>query len=220
MPTAITEKDKAAIEKYFGMPIAQLDEAQFKKLLRELRSKYHPDNFEKFGDETVREMATERFQQIEMLAQKMEAHFAGQSLMASDAAAEPFMHQHAVFAANQLKVEVITTDKDLKYKLFGTMYRWLQFGDSFKIPDTGASIIMDENHQGLQIGYQESIRMYLTFEENDSIEKIVAWLYPRIKSGAKTLLIAGERTEIEPFNILYALRKRAFQRVELPAGGA
>lgn len=220
MPTAITEKDKAAIEKYFGMPIAQLDEAQFKKLLRELRSKYHPDNFEKFGDETVREMATERFQQIEILAKKMEVHFAGQSLMASDAAAEPFMHQHAVFAANQLKVEIITTDKDLKYNLFGTMYRWLQFGDSFKIPDTGASIIMDENHQGLRIGYQESIRLYLTFEENDSIEKIVEWMYPRIKPGAKTLLIAGERTEIEPFNILYALRKRAFQRVELPAGGA
>ncbi|MBK7873871.1 MAG: hypothetical protein IPJ74_26065 [Saprospiraceae bacterium] len=62
--------------------------------------------------------------------------------------------------------------------------------------------------------------MYLTFDENDSIEKIVEWLYPRIQGRAKSLLVAGEKIEIEPFNIFYAIRKRAFQRVELPAGNS
>ncbi len=220
MDNTITEKDKEAIQKYFGVPFEALDKEAFKRILKELRSKYHPDNFEKFEDETVREMATERFQQIEDLAEKIEAHLAGKGMPVAlrPEDNDTFMHDHAIFAANKLKIEVITTDKDLKYRLFGTMYRWLQFGDKFKIPDTGAVIIMDEDHRGSSIGYQESIRMYLTFDENDSIEKIVGWLYPRIKDSTKSLLIAGEKVEVEPYNIFYAIRKKAFLRVELPAG--
>ncbi|MFN7119289.1 MAG: DnaJ family molecular chaperone [Saprospiraceae bacterium] len=214
-----SEKDKAAIEKYFGVRLEDLDLEKLKKLQRELRAKYHPDNFEKFEDETVREMATERFQLIEDLAVKIETYLSGKSANSgfTRADGEDFMNTHAVFSANQLKIEVITTDKDLKYQLFGTSYRWLQFGDKYKIPDTQASIIIDEDHMGRSIGYQESIRMYLTFGENDSIDKMVEWLYPRIKDKAKSLLISGERVEIEPFSIFYAIRKKAFLRVELPA---
>lgn len=214
-----SEKDKAAIEKYFGVRLEELDTEQLKKIHRELRAKYHPDNFEKFEDETVREMATERFQLIEDLAVKIETYLSGKSANAGfskNASGEDFMNAHAVFAANKLKIEVITTDKDLKYHLFGASYRWLQFGDKFKIPDTQASIIIDEDHQGRSIGYQESIRMYLTFDEHEAIEKVVEWLYPRIKDQAKSLLIAGNRVEIEPFNIFYAIRKLAFLRIELP----
>lgn len=214
-----SEKDKAAIEKYFGVRLEELDLEKLKKLQRELRAKYHPDNFEKFEDETVREMATERFQLIEDLSAKLEIYLSGKSANAGFAQkeGEDFMNAHAVFAANKLKIEVITTDKDLKYHLFGASYRWLQFGDKYKIPDTKAFIIIDEDHMGRSIGYQESIRMYLTFDENDSIEKMVEWLYPRIKDKAKSLLISGERIEIEPFSIFYAIRKKAFLRVELPA---
>lgn len=219
IPVMFTEKDKATIEKYFGVRLEELDAAQLKKIHRELRAKFHPDNFEKFEDETVREMATERFQLIEDLVAKLELYLSGKStntgFTRSDG--EDFMNAYAVFAANKLKIEIITTDKDLKYHLFGTSYRWLQFGDKFKIPETQASIIIDEDHMGRSIGYQESIRMYLTFDENESIEKVVDWLYPRIKDQAKTLLIGGDRIEIEPFNIFYAIRKQAFLRVELPA---
>lgn len=215
-----SEKDKIAIEKYFGVRLEALDAEQLKKIHRELRAKYHPDNFEKFEDETVREMATERFQLIEDLAVRIEHYLAGKSSNAgfsNTASGEDFMNAHAVFSANKLKIEVITTDKDLKYHLFGASYRWLQFGDKYKIPDTQASIVIDEDHQGRSIGYQESIRMYLTFGENESIEKVVEWLYPRIKDQTKTLLIAGNRVEVEPFNIFYAIRKLAFIRIELPA---
>jgi hypothetical protein len=214
-----SDKDKATIVKYFGVRLEDLDVEQLKKIHRELRAKYHPDNFEKFADETVREMATERFQTIEDLAGRIETYLTGKSPNAgfTRADGEDFMNAHAVFAANKLKMEVITTDKDLKYQLFGASYRWLQFGDKFKIPDTQASIVMDEDHSGRSIGYQESIRMYLTFGENEPIEKVVDWLYPRIKDRAKSLLIAGNRVEIEPFNIFYAIRKKAFVRVELPA---
>lgn len=221
MIETITEKDKEAIRKYFGMPFDKLDREQFKRILKELRAKYHPDNFAKFGDEAVHEMATERFQLIETLAQKIEAHLSGNAVSAVPQPADDtdiFMHRHAVFAANELKVEVLATDKDLKYRLFGTRYRWLQYGDKFKIPDTGASIIIDENHSGIRVGYQESIRMYLTFEREDSIEKIVEWLYPRIATGAQSLMIAGEKVAIEPHSIFYAIRKRAFLGLELPEG--
>lgn len=220
MPGIISDKERDAIQKYFGVPFEALTAETFKKVLKELRSKYHPDNFEKFADDTVREMATERFQLIEELAGKLEAHFAGKPLSygSSRSDTENFMHDHAVFAANKLKIEVLTTDKDLKYHLFGSKYRWLQFGDKFKIPDTEAFIIIDEDHRGTSIGYQESIRMYLTFDEHVSIDKIVEWLYPRIAAGAKSLLISGEIIPIEPYNIFYAIRKKAFIRIELPAG--
>lgn len=218
---SITETDKEAIRRYFAMPLEELDEETFKRTLKALRAKYHPDNFEKFEDEAVREMATERFQQIEDLARKIEAYLAGNILGTAALSTEPaevFMHRHAVFAAHNLKVEILAADKDLKYHIFGSSYRWLQMGDRFKIPDTGASIIMDENHVGTRIGFHETIRMYLTFRKEDSIEKIVEWLFPYIASGANTLLIEGEKVAISPFNIFYAIRKRTFTGLELDAG--
>jgi hypothetical protein len=222
MKAMLSEQEKEAIQKYFGVPFEELTAEEFKKTLKELRGKYHPDNFEKFADETVREMATERFQIIQTLAEKLEAHFAGKPLSygSSPSERETFMHDHAVFAANKLRIDLLTSDKDLKYHLFGSKYRWLQFGDKFTIPETEASIVIDEDHRGTSIGYQESIRMYLTFDENVSIDKIVEWLYPRIKGSTRSLIIAGEKVEIEPFNIFYAIRKKAFVRVELPAGNA
>lgn len=218
----LTEKDKEAIVKYFGVPVEDLDMEQLRKIHRELRAKFHPDNFEKFEDETVREMATERFQLIENLATQIEQHLSGKTLgfatkSQSDA---PFMQGGALFAIRKLKIELITSDKDLKYHLFGTFYRWLQYGDTFKIPDTKASIVMDEDHQGNRIGFQETIRMYLTFDEQDSIEAIVAWLFPKIQGRASRLLIAGDRVEIDPFELLYAIRKASFLRIEAPQAQA
>lgn len=221
MTPTISEKDKDAIRKYFGMPLEQLEPEAFKASLKALRARYHPDNFEKFEDEAVREMATERFQLIEDLALKIEAHFSGNAISAASLSTEPaevFMHRHAVFAAHNLKMEVLATDKDLKYRLFGSSYRWLQMGDKFKIPGTGAHIIMDEDHIGARVGYQETIRMYLSFNKEDSIEKIVDWLFPRILSGAKSLLVEGEKVGISPYNIFYAIRKRTFTGLELGAG--
>ena len=63
--TAMTEplspSEREEIRKYFGKPVEELSRDEFIQLHRQLRSRYHPDNFEKFADETVREMATERF---------------------------------------------------------------------------------------------------------------------------------------------------------------
>ena len=41
-----TIQEKAEIHKLFGLPLEQLDLETFRKVHRDLRSKYHPDNFE------------------------------------------------------------------------------------------------------------------------------------------------------------------------------
>ena len=67
-----TPDEAQKIRELFGLAPEQLSEEAFRKSLRELRARYHPDNFEKFGDDTVRQLATERFQTIERLAVKIE----------------------------------------------------------------------------------------------------------------------------------------------------
>ena len=216
--TAITfsSKEREEISKLFGVPLEEMDKATFKKLQRELRSKYHPDNFEQFDNEAIKEMATEKFQRIESLSEKIENYLSGSTPtrpIVTQNDRGDYLHPDAVFAGNKIKIEILTADKDLKYHLFGTQYRWLEFGDSFRIPNTKASITIDEGHRGRRVGFQESIRMYLTFDEHDSIEEIVAWLYGKIAGRINTLLVAGETVVVEGDAIIVALKKETYLRI-------
>lgn len=197
----ISTREKEDIQKYFGKQLEELTVEEFRGLIKELRLKYHPDNFEKFGDHTVQEMATERFQQIEALISKLEAWFSGGSLAP---------HSHTFYAFDGMKIEVVTSDKDLKYHLFGTFYRWLRMGEKFKIPGSAnAFIIMDEDHRGVRIGFNETIRMYLTFGREDAIETIVDWLYQHIRGRASYLIIHGAKIEVDATAMLMAVRRPA-----------
>ena len=215
---AWTEADKEAIQKYYGCSLDQLSPEVFHQTRKKLLAKYHPDNFEKFEDETIREMATERFQVLEQLNRKIEAHCAG-SLQRQPGPERAF-HPDAQYAFDKLKIELITSDKDLKYHLFGTFYRWLVYGDQFKIPDTKASIIIDEDHQGSRIGYRETIRMYLTFDTNDPVEKIAAWLYGKIAGRASSLLIHGDVVPVEHEAILRSIKQTTFLQIGPGAGNS
>jgi hypothetical protein len=206
-----TEADKTAIQKYYGQSLEELRPEEFNKIRKQLLAKYHPDNFEKFDDETIREMATERFQMIEQLNQKIEWHFSGKLSAAS--AKDRAFHPNAQFAFDKLKIEVITSDKDLKYHLFGTFYRWLVYGDKFKIPNTKASIIIDEDHQGNSIGYRETIRMYLTFDTTDPVETIVEWLFEKINGRAGSLIIHGDVVDVSYDAILRAVKQTTFLQI-------
>ncbi|MCB0542116.1 MAG: hypothetical protein H6575_08195 [Lewinellaceae bacterium] len=212
--TPFSEQELAEFREYFGAAPGEMDGETFKAKLRQLRAKYHPDNFEKFGDDTVRQLATERFQRIERLAEKMEAWRSGK-LPAGDASAQkstdPVFDPRARFAYDQMKIEIRTGDKDLKYHLFGTFYRWLTMGDRFRIPESKAYLIADEEHAGRSIGYMESIRVYLTFTEEDPTETIAGWLAEKLAGRADTLLIEGERIPIDYDSILLAIKKRSFK---------
>lgn len=215
---AITVTEKEEIQKLFGLSLEEIDEPTLKKLKKELRAKYHPDNFEKFDDEVVKQMATERFQKIEDLSEKI-AHQLSKGLLIRDGntdgekAQEAYMNEEAKFSGSKLKIEVITTDKDLKYQLFGTKYRWLVLGDSFKIPNSGGTIIVDEDHKGRKIGFVETIRMYLTFGETDGIENIAQWLFVNIKERAKSLIIGGQTVPVHQEAIEVAIKQKTFLRI-------
>ncbi|HRI61314.1 MAG TPA: hypothetical protein PK228_16355 [Saprospiraceae bacterium] len=217
-----TEQEQQDIRELFGALPEHLDAESFKKTLRELRAKYHPDNFEKFGDDIVRQLATERFQRIERLAEKIEGWWnaktqaiqPGPSASGSD---QRLFDPRARFAYREMKIEIRTGDKDLKYHLFGTFYRWLTLGDRFKIPDSQAFLIADEEHLGRRIGFVESIRVYLTFEETDSVELITRWLFDKIAGRADALLIEGELVPIEYEAILFAIKRRSFKMLAAEA---
>ncbi|MEZ4952969.1 MAG: J domain-containing protein [Saprospiraceae bacterium] len=217
MPTTtFSPKERDEIRKLFGVPLEEMDTESFKKLHKELRAKYHPDNFEQFGNDAIKEMATEKFQLIESLSEKIGNYLGGNPLKSpvmQQSEKGDYFHPDALFAGKKIKIEILTADKDLKYHLFGTHYRWLEFGDSFKIPNTKASITIDEDHRGRRVGFQESIRMYLTFDENDSIEEIVAWLFGKIEGSINTLLVAGETVLVEVEAIEIAIKKETYLRI-------
>lgn len=214
--TSFSTKEKDEIRKLFGVPLEEMDAESFRKLHKELRAKYHPDNFEQFGNEAIKEMATEKFQQIESLSEKIGNYLDGNPVRSPVLQQEEkgdYLHPDALFAGKKIKIEILTSDKDLKYHLFGTHYRWLEFGDSFRIPNTNASITIDEDHRGRRVGFQESIRMYLTFDENDSIEEMVAWLFGKIEGSINTLLVAGETVLVEVEAIEIAIKKETYLRL-------
>jgi hypothetical protein len=215
MSSPFTQKEKEEIRKIFGQSLEDLTAEDFRKVLKDLRLKYHPGNFEKCEDETVKKMATERFQNIEALAGKTEEHFTSTRLavIPEDMNGGCYTAKGAVFAAKRMRIEIMTSGKDLKYRLFGTYYRWLELGDSYKIPGTHASIVTDENYAGRKIGFQESVKMYLTFDENESIENIAGWLFSRIEHQTNTLLISGNLTKVELQQIITAIKKESFLRI-------
>ncbi len=226
--TSFSEQDIHDIRDLFGATPDQLDAEAFRAKLRELRAKYHPDNFEKFDDAVVRQLATERFQRIERLAEKLEQQGFGKSspssssgaIVGSDAKSNDltWAHPSAQFAYQAMKIEIRTSDKDLKYHLFGTFYRWLTLGERFKIPGAqGAYLIADEGHTGRNIGYTESIRVYLTFEENDPVETIIGWLYEKIAGRADMLLIEGDIIPIDYAAMLKTVKVRSLKALTATA---
>ena len=75
------------------------------------------------------------------------------------------------------------------------------------------NIVIDEGHRGRRVGFQESIRMYLTFDEDDSIEEIVDWLFTKIEDKINTLLVAGETVLVNENDILIAIKKETYLRI-------
>lgn len=208
-----TEKEKEKIIEYFGKKIEELSLEEFDKKHRELRAKYHPDKFEKYSDDIIRELAIEKFKEIDQLAEKIK------SILQSDEKPQSFAPEdsfgnNAVFAYNNLKIEIFTKEKDLKYYLFGTYYRWLERGDKYTIEGTKASIIIDENHAHHRIGFIEGIKMYLTFSETDSLEHIFQWLYDKIAGNALYLIIEGTKVSVDYNEMLFAVKKKTVRYLE------
>ena len=218
MDITITASDKQHIQKYFGSSLEELTFTDFQQKHKQLRVKYHPDNFAKFDDETIHEMATERFQLIEELAEKLKAFFEEKQKVTvaekeSEIVATTVQNRYAY---DDLKFEIITRNKDLKYHLFGKFYRRLSWGERYQIPNTGASLIMDNNHVGNAIGFNETIVFYLSFAASESVHDIAEWLYKNIVGQATSLLISKEWTPIDLLAIRRAIERKTI--LEITAG--
>ncbi|MEM1001010.1 MAG: hypothetical protein AAGN35_28405 [Bacteroidota bacterium] len=218
MKAQLSQEDIAEIKELFGTELQGLDPEAFDRLHKELRQKYHPDKFERYDDEVVREMAKDKFQRIEKLAEKVKAHFAGESTIAAPAygSGTNYADEDAIFGFDDMKIEIMTRDKDLKYKLFGTFLRWLERGDKFKIPKTNAKITIDQDHRGNRVGFVEAIRIYLTFTAEDPIETIIDWLYERLNGRADALIIEGKRLPVEKLALAAYIRQKAFLGLKAP----
>lgn len=210
----ITEQDKQNIEKYFGKMLSELTDEDFRQTHKQLRQKYHPDNFAQFEDDTILEMAKDRFQTIETLAEKIKFYL-GNAATGGDQI-EGETRRPAQYAFDEMKIEIRTRNKDLKFHLFGTRYRWLVRGDKFKVPNSAAWIIIDDSHAGTSIGFGETIRMFLSFGVNDNLDEIVGWLFSRIKGQASSLIIAGEVVPVELNEMLRLMRRKSL--LELGSG--
>ncbi len=207
----ISPSEQQEVQELFGQELNQLKLEDFERLHKALRQKYHPDKFEQYEDEVVREMANEKFKRIELLAEKVKKHLSTDpSQRPKDPKKDSVYDEFAEFAFEKMKIEMITREKDFKYLLFGSKWRWLERGDTYKVPDTQASIIMDQNHQGRSIGFTETIRIYLTFDKSDSLDVIVTWLYSRIQGQTSALIIEGERIPVELDRMLAAMRRKSF----------
>jgi len=216
MDITITATEKQHIQKYFGTDLENLNFTDFQHKHKQLRVKYHPDNFAKFEDETIHEMATERIQLIEQLAEKLKAFFEEKQqviIAEKESEEEQTVVKKSQYAYDDLKFEIVTRNKDLKYHLFGKFYRRLSWGDRYQIPNTQASLIIDNNHVGNSIGFNETITFYLSFAASESVQDIAAWLYKNIAGQATSLLISKEWTPIELHAIKKAIERKTILKI-------
>jgi len=209
-----TEKEKEEIREVYGKDLKDLEWEEFEKLQMELRKKYHPDKFEQYNDEVIREMAHEKYQRIESLGGKLRKYMEFQEAGTVDQSEADMFDKKARFAFEHMKIEIITREKDLKYLLFGTYVRWLEQGDEFNIPRTEASIIMDQDHRGVSVGFVETIRIYLSFGTQDDLDTVINWLYERLQGHADAVIIEGKRTKVELSHLQSLIRRKAFIGIE------
>ncbi len=205
-----TENEKIEIREIYGKDFSELNGEEFEKLQTELRKKYHPDKFEQYNDAVIREMAKEKFQRIEKLGEKLRKYMEVQRAGKVDTTKEDIFDKKAQFAFEHMSIEIITREKDLKYLLFGTYVRWLEQGDEFQIPKTQASIIMDQDHRGVSVGFVETIKIYLSFGPGDNLDMVIQWLYEKLKGHADAVIVEGKRSKIDLMNLQTLIRRKSF----------
>ena len=87
----------------------------------------------------------------------------------------------------------------------------LEYGERFKIPKTpGAYLVGDNRHRGTSIGFQETIKVYLTFGTNDPLDVIIDWLYQKIEGRADAIIVHGKRIPVELDRMQAEIRQRSF----------
>ncbi|MEM7660042.1 MAG: hypothetical protein AAF399_28285 [Bacteroidota bacterium] len=215
-PSRLQPEELPLVKKYFGKELKELDQEGFKEVLRAAKKKYHPDNFAKFEDDTVLEMAKERFQQLQQLGAKIEEYLSTKALVGEEPELEATEAEPGVvYVSEGIKVDIMTRDKTLKYQLFGR--RIIYRGDSTNIPNTKAKIVALEDYSPrIQTGFRDNVKILLAFGESEDVRDIVGWLFSHISGRTSSFVIEGKVVKVDPYEILKAIQKES--RLELGPG--
>lgn len=206
----LSKQDQELIQKYFGKGLNEINADNFQQLRREARSKYHPDNFTHFGDETVLEMAKDRFQEIEQLSRKIASYLEGLTPAASSA--EVPEDPNVVYRSEGMRIDIMTTDAALKFRLFRS--RMIDQGDEVKIKGTQAKLISLEDYYNRGAGFRETIKVMLAFGEQQDLMPVVEWLFRHISGVTSSFVIEGKLVPIEPYAILKAVRQESIKELK------
>ncbi|MFK7971843.1 MAG: hypothetical protein AB8F95_15865 [Bacteroidia bacterium] len=207
--SSLTQSDIDTFRKYFGTEIRSISLEDFDKTRKKLLLKYHPDRFENESD-VAKELAEDKYKEIEALCLRVKPFIGDEDASMDYGQMDDFMRPDATFEAEGLIVQVITRDKDLKYEMFGTYYRRLEYGDKYPIPGTDAFIRIESDHKGSAIGFNEFIRMYLSFGQGADIQVIIDWLFEKIQHKANGLIINKTRIKIDKIEMGRFIRKTTF----------
>ncbi|MFN0202288.1 MAG: hypothetical protein ACKVTZ_12245 [Bacteroidia bacterium] len=209
MQSVLLAHEIQQVEQCFQLKLAEITPEVFRKKHKELLVKYHSDKFEKYNDTLIMELVREKHDAIELAAALIQKHLGQKSVsMSID---EMIRQNGAQFAFEKMKVEIVTKDKLFKYYLLETWDMKVYRGESVKIPNTEAKLIIQEQHSGISIGFSENVKLLLTFEVTDSVEMIANWLYEKTLGHASFLLVEGKKVEILYDSILHAIKRSAFK---------
>lgn len=213
----LTPEDLSNVKKYFDLDLEHLTDEKLKEARKQARKKYHPDNFTKFEDDTVLEMAKERFQQIEILAAKLEDYLNHRKPLDNMKGGTTGNDPQAVhqYASEGIRIDIMTSDKNLKHQLFRS--RIIYKGDYTVIPGTKAKLISLLDFSSLAAtGFRESVKVLLAFGTEDSIYEIVQWLFTRISGKTSSFVIEGKVVKIDPYEIRKAIEKNSILELGSP----
>lgn len=208
MEGKITEEDKSLIIKYFGKPLKELDQEGFQQALKEAKKTYHPDKFSQYDDELILEMAKERFQQIQKLEIKVTNYLKIKEQMGEDADITEEDGPDKGFYTDGINIDIMTTDKHLKYRLFNSPI--IDRGDRVVIKGTKARLIALEDYSPrVSAGFRDNIKVKLSFGVEDSIYEIANWIFKHISGKTSSFVIENELVNITPGEILNAIKQEA-----------
>ena len=207
----LSKEETRSFIKHFEIPLEEISPEDYEKKKRKLRLKLHPDQKDAHDDEEYAEFINNRFVQFQSLCEKAEAYlYKKEEGISQYGIEEAYLREDAVYSADGLPIEVITRDKNLKYEMFGSRYRWLERGEKYPIPQTDAFIRIEQDYRGSGVGFSEYIKMYLSFGTTQNLEPIIDWLFDKIKEKANGLIIQGNRIDIDKFQMGIFIKKTTF----------
>lgn len=212
MTDRLTTQDLDKIRKWLGSDLEQLTEESFAVALKATRKKFHPDNFAHLEDDSVMEMAKDRFQELETLADKVKKHLARNG--SSPEGGESDSDTGHRYASDGMAIEIMTSDKTLKFQLFNSTM--IYEGDKIGIKGTRAKLISRDDYlPRISTGFRDNIKLFLAFGPEDPLQVVVEWLFRHINGRTSNFVIEGKVVPVEPLAILRAIQKEA--RLELGA---